>query len=72
MAEVNGTNAIEADRESVMTTHKVDEQGQDIEDEKERIIAKAALSIAELGELQRLCLRTSPGQLCSRYSGVAG
>jgi hypothetical protein len=47
MADMNGSNTTETDR---ISTPQADDQGQDIEDEKERIIAKAALSIAELGE----------------------
>lgn len=50
MADMNGTNVTESDRQIVSSTPRTDEQGHDIEDEKERTIAKAALSIAELGE----------------------
>jgi hypothetical protein len=50
MADMNGTNVTESDRGNVISTSRSDEHGQDIEDEKERTIAKAALSIAELGE----------------------
>jgi hypothetical protein len=50
MADMNDTNVTESDRQTVLSTSRADEQGHDIEDEKERTIAKAALSIAELGE----------------------
>ena len=50
MANMNDTNVNENDRQNVLFTPRADEQGHDIEDEKERTIAKAALSIAELGE----------------------
>lgn len=47
MAEMNSTTT-ETGRETIGSAPKADEQ--DIEGEKERIIAKSALSIAELGK----------------------
>jgi hypothetical protein len=49
MAEMNSTTT-ETGRETISSAPKADEQ--DIEGEKERIIAKSALSIAELGKQQ--------------------
>ena len=51
MADMNASNFTEPVKRVVIHTPKTGEQGQDVEDEKERTIAKAALSIAELGEL---------------------
>lgn len=60
MAEMDGNGATD-DKSSKMNgasdSHGLLGQGHDLEDEKERTIAKAALSIAELGEgpiLQRI------------------
>lgn len=55
MADMDGNNATE-DKDSNIGTNGASDshgllgQGHDLEDEKERTIAKAALSIAELGE----------------------
>jgi hypothetical protein len=47
MAEMNSTTT-ETNGETITSAPKTDEQ--DIEGEKERIIAKSALTIAELGK----------------------
>jgi conserved oligomeric Golgi complex subunit 5 len=52
MAGMNSSSTTKIDRESVIPTPMAGGHSQDIEDEKERTIAKAALSIAELGEFQ--------------------
>lgn len=57
MAEMDGNNTAEDKHSNVGTNGASDShgplgQGHDLEDEKERTIAKAALSIAELGDLR--------------------
>lgn len=65
MADMDGNNTTEDKNSNVETngasdSHGLLGQGHDLEDEKERTIAKAALSIAELGELS-LSSRFKPG-----------